>query len=85
VLTRSITGQLARGIPNRLIRLVEEAGLALPFPAQGWLLGPIRTEALRRGLGDLQSLWAGQSAPLARHDDIGDVFAELAAGFAPRG
>jgi nitronate monooxygenase len=85
VLTRSITGRLARGIPNRLIRLVEEAGLALPFPAQGWLLGPIRTEALRRGLGDLQSLWAGQSAPLARHDDIGDVFAELAAGFAPRG
>ncbi|HET8928653.1 MAG TPA: nitronate monooxygenase [Microbacterium sp.] len=83
VLTRAVTGRLARGIPNRLIRLVEEAGLALPFPAQGWLLGPVRTEALRRGIGDLQSLWAGQSAPLARHDDIGDVFAELAAGITP--
>lgn len=85
VLTRAITGRLARGIPNRLIRLVEEAGLSLPFPAQGWLLGPIRTEALRRGLGDLQSLWAGQAAPLARHDDLATVFAELAAGLTPRG
>ncbi|MFV0320554.1 MAG: NAD(P)H-dependent flavin oxidoreductase [Microbacterium sp.] len=82
VLTRAVTGRLARGIPNRLIRLVEEAGLTLPFPAQGWLLGPVRTEALRRGLGDLQSLWAGQSAPLAHHDDAASVFAELAAGVA---
>ena len=80
VLTRAITGRLARGIPNRLIRLLEEAGSALPFPAQSWLIGPIRAEALRRGIGDLQSLWAGQAAPLARHDDVDAVFAELAAG-----
>ena len=80
VLTRAVTGRLARGIPNRLVRLVEEAGEILPFPAQGWLLGPVRAEALRRGLGDLQSLWAGQGAPLARADDVDDVFAELAAG-----
>ncbi|WP_396657272.1 NAD(P)H-dependent flavin oxidoreductase [Microbacterium sp.] len=87
VLTRAVTGRLARGIPNRLVRLVEEARLALPFPAQGWLLGPVRGEALRRGLGDLQSLWAGQSAPLSRRDDVGAVFAELAAGVprAPEG
>lgn len=80
VLTRAVTGRLARGIPNRLIRLVEEAGAVLPFPAQGWLLGPVRGEALARGLGDLQSLWAGQAAPLARRDDARDVFQELVAG-----
>ena len=80
VLTRAVTGRLARGIPNRLIRQIEAAGAILPFPAQGWLLGPVRTEALRRGYGDLQSLWAGQSAGLARHDDAGEVFAELVAG-----
>ncbi|WP_457100938.1 NAD(P)H-dependent flavin oxidoreductase [Microbacterium sp. P5_E9] len=80
VLTRAVTGRLARGIPNRLIRQIEAAGAILPFPAQGWLLGPVRTEALRRGYGDLQSLWAGQSAGLARHDDAAEVFAELVAG-----
>lgn len=84
VLTRAVTGRLARGIPNRLIRLVEEAGELLPFPAQAWVLQPVRSEALRRGWGDLQSLWAGQSAPLARWDDAGDVFAELAAGLPAR-
>lgn len=80
VLTRAITGRLARGIPNRLVRLVEDAGVILPFPAQGWVLQPVRAEALRRGYGDLQSLWAGQGAPLARLDDATSVFAELAAG-----
>ncbi len=80
VLTRAVTGRLARGIPNRLVRLVEEAERILPFPAQGWVLQPVRAEALRRGYGDLQSLWAGQSAPLARLDDAHDVFAELAGG-----
>ncbi len=80
VLTRAVTGRLARGIPNRLVRLVEEAGVILPFPAQAWVLQPVRAEALRRGWGDLQSLWAGQSAPLARWDDASDVVAELAAG-----
>lgn len=80
ILTRAVTGRLARGIPNRLIRLVEEAGTTLPFPAQAWVLQPVRAEALRRGWGDLQSLWSGQSAPLARWDDAAEVFTELAAG-----
>lgn len=84
VLTRAVTGRLARGIPNRLVRLVEEAGEVLPFPAQAWVLQPVRTEALRRGWGDLQSLWAGQGAPLARLDDATEVFAELAEGLPER-
>jgi len=79
VLTRAATGRLARGIPNRLVETVE-AGTIAPFPAQSWVVGALRTEANRRGIGELQSLWAGQGAPLARFDDATELFAELAAG-----
>jgi nitronate monooxygenase len=79
VLTRAATGRLARGIRNRFIDTIE-AGTIAPFPAQSWVAGPVRAEANRRGIGDLQSLWAGQGAPLARFDDADALFAELAAG-----
>jgi len=78
-LTRAATGRLARGVPNRLFATVE-AGEIAPFPAQSWVVGALRAEANRRGLGDLQSLWAGQGAPLARHDDAAALLEELAAG-----
>lgn len=80
VLTRAVTGRLARGVPNRLVETVDAAGTIAPFPAQSWVVGALRAEANRLGLGDLQSLWAGQGAPLARLDDAREVFAELAAG-----
>lgn len=79
VLTRAATGRLARGIRNRLVETVE-AGTIAPFPAQSWVVGALRAEANRRGRGDLQSLWAGQSAALTRGDSAAAVFAELAAG-----
>lgn len=80
VLTRAMSGRLARGVPNRAIRTIEEAGAIAPFPAQNWLTGQFRAEAGLRGVADLQSLWAGQSAPLARLTDAHDVMAELSAG-----
>lgn len=80
VLTRAMTGRLARGIPNRAVREIEASGVIAPFPAQTWLTGLFRAEAARRGEGELLSLWAGQAAALAVHDDAADVFAELAAG-----
>jgi len=85
VLTRAMSGRLSRGIPNRAMRTIEAAAAAdpaaiAPFPAQNWLTGRFRAEAGRRGIGDLQSLWAGQAAGLATRDDAADVFAELAAG-----
>ena len=79
VLTRAATGRLARGIRNRLVETVE-AGTIAPFPAQSWVVGALRAEANRRGRGDLQSLWSGQSAALTRGDSAAAVFAELAAG-----
>jgi nitronate monooxygenase len=80
VLTRAMSGRLARGIPNRAVRRIEERAIIAPFPVQNWLTARFRTEAARRERGDLLSLWAGQAAPLARHDDATTLFAELIAG-----
>ena len=82
VLTRAMSGRLSRGIPNHAMRTIEQAGAIAPFPAQNWLTGQFRAEAGRRGLGEYQSLWAGQAAPLATRSDAADVFAELLAGVA---
>ena len=75
-----MSGRLARGIPNRAMREIETTGLIAPFPAQNWLTGVFRAEAAKQDRGDLVSLWAGQSSPLATHEDAADVFAELRAG-----
>ncbi|MEV4689341.1 NAD(P)H-dependent flavin oxidoreductase [Microbacterium sp. LWH3-1.2] len=80
VLTRAMSGRLARGIPNRAMREIETTGIIAPFPAQNWLTGQFRAEAGRRGDGDLVSLWAGQAAGLAPSDDAAEVFGELVAG-----
>ncbi|MDI3194207.1 nitronate monooxygenase [Pseudarthrobacter sp. AL07] len=94
VLTSTLSGRLARGIPNRIIAELSEANVAkaglseagiperriAPFPAQNWLTGRFRPEAAAQGNTDLMSLWAGQSAALIRHDSAADVLAELLAG-----
>jgi nitronate monooxygenase len=80
VLTRAMSGRLARGIPNRAMRHIETSGVIAPFPAQNWLTGVFRAAAGERGDEDLVSLWAGQSAALAVRDDADEVFTELAAG-----
>lgn len=80
VLTRAMSGRLARGIPNRAVRAIETSGVIAPFPAQNWLTGVFRAAAARKDDAELLSLWAGQAAALATHEDAADVFAELVAG-----
>lgn len=80
VLTRAMSGRLARGAANRVIHEIEQGGVIAPFPVQNWMTGKFRAEAIRQGRADLQSLWMGQSAPLAVHDEVRDAFEELAAG-----
>ncbi|WP_232499439.1 NAD(P)H-dependent flavin oxidoreductase [Agromyces humatus] len=80
VLTRAMSGRLARGAANRAVTEIEGGGVIAPFPVQNWMTGKFRAEAIRRGRADLQSLWMGQSAPLAVHDDAHEVFEELVAG-----
>ena len=80
VLTRAMSGRLSRGARNRAVTEIEDAGAIAPFPAQNWLTGRFRAVAGQRDLGELQSLWLGQSAPLARGGTAAEVIAELAAG-----
>lgn len=80
VLTRAMSGRLARGARNRTVRAIEASGTIAPFPMQNWLTGRFRASAGEQNLGELQSLWLGQGAPLARRDTAAEVFAELVAG-----
>ena len=84
VLTRALSGRLARGIPNRAVRTIEQGDRVATFPTQNWLTGQFRAEAARRDFADLQSLWMGQASPLARFDEAQALYEELAAGFARR-
>lgn len=80
VLTRAMSGRLARGARNRAVRAIEASGTIAPFPMQNWLTGRFRTAAGQQNLGELQGLWMGQAAPLARYETADDVFTELRAG-----
>lgn len=79
VLTRTLSGRLARGIPNRIIGELSNAARTAPFPVQNWLTGRFRPQAAAQGNTELMSLWAGQAASLIRHDTAADVLAELLA------
>ncbi|GAB3632704.1 nitronate monooxygenase [Microbacterium shaanxiense] len=85
VLTRAMSGRLARGARNRAVRAIEASGTIAPFPMQNWLTGKFRAAAGQQNLGELQSLWLGQAAPLARFDDAVEVFEELISGLPARG
>jgi nitronate monooxygenase len=80
VLTRAMSGRLARGARNRAVRAIEASGTIAPFPMQNWLTGRFRAAAGEQNLGELQSLWMGQGAPLARYSTAAEAFAELVAG-----
>lgn len=80
MLTRAMSGRLARGARNRVVAEIEATGSIAPFPAQNWITGRFRTAAGQQNNGELQSLWMGQSASLARYETAAEAFAELAAG-----
>ena len=80
VLTRAMSGRLARGLPNHAVRAIESSGAGASFPLQNILTGVFRRAASEAGRPELLSLWMGQSAGLSRSDRAVEVFAELAAG-----
>lgn len=85
VLTRAMSGRLARGIPNRALREIEAADAIAPFPAQNWLTGVFRRAAGAQDDAELLSLWGGQAAGLSRAHTAAEVFSELAAGLPKTG
>lgn len=76
VLTRALSGRLARGIPNRITRELEHVA---PFPVQNWLTSRFRPTAAERGNIELMSLWAGQASPLITERDATALVARLVA------
>ncbi|MCD2498247.1 NAD(P)H-dependent flavin oxidoreductase [Microbacterium nymphoidis] len=84
VLTRAMSGRLARGVRNVAVSAIETGESIAPFPAQNWLTGRFRSRAAELDRGELLSLWAGQGAALLASSSpapsAADVFAELAAG-----
>ena len=65
-LTKGFTGRLARGIHNRLLEELNQAGTPiLPYPLQRRLVRNLAIPAEAAGLSDLLPLWAGQSASLS--------------------
>jgi nitronate monooxygenase len=74
VLTRALSGRLARGIPNRITREILEPA---PFPVQNWLTGQFRPTAADRGDSDLLALWAGQAAHLVTETDAAALLRAL--------
>jgi nitronate monooxygenase len=77
-LSRAFTGRFARGVYNRFASemRVHEAELAR-YPAQSWIVRPLREAALAQGRTDLVAMWAGQAAPLIRHRKAEALFTSL--------
>lgn len=67
-LTRAFSGRYARGIKNRFLVEMQAHEASLPsFPYQNLLTQPMRQAAAKTHNAELQSLWAGQNAPLVKH------------------
>lgn len=80
VLTRTYSGRLARGIPNRLIEaLTPYADKLPPFPIEVWFTSPLRRAAAAQGRTDFLALYAGQGAPLLKHRTVASLMNDLAA------
>ncbi|HEX7435687.1 MAG TPA: nitronate monooxygenase [Caldimonas sp.] len=78
-LTNLVTGRLARGIVNRLMReLGPISSLAPQFPLASAALAPLRAEAERLGRGDFSPLWAGQNASACKPIAAADLTRRLA-------
>lgn len=72
VLTRGLSGRLARGIANRVTEMFEKVKPA-PYPLQRVLTTPMRAEAGKAGDASRMQLWAGQGAAMARAEPAGEV------------
>ena len=70
-LTKVFSGKYARGITNKFIlEMKEHEKEILDFPIQNSLTQPIRKAAATQNNKDYMSLWAGQSASLAKKETV---------------
>jgi nitronate monooxygenase len=80
VLTRTLTGRLARTFPNRWTEELEARLAELPpFPIQSWFFAKLRAAAIAQGRTELTSLYASQAAPNLRHRTVQTLMEALVA------
>lgn len=80
VLTRTLSGRLARGVPNRLVEaLAADADRLPPFPVTNWFSAHLRRAAATQGRTDFMALYGSQAAPLLKHRDVASLMADLTA------
>lgn len=78
VLTRTYSGRLARGIPNRLIEaLTPVADKLPPFPIEVWFTSPLRRACAAQGGTDFLALYSGQGAPVLKHRTVAALMDSL--------
>lgn len=79
-LTRAFSGRLARGLPNRAMRLLGRFEEKVPaYPVQNALTQPFRSVAAKREDADYLSLWAGKGVARIRQLAAEELIAVLAA------
>ena len=77
-LTNLVTGGVARGIVNRLMRELGPISATAPaFPLANAALAPLRSAAETKGSSDFSPLWAGQNASGCRAVSAGRITREL--------
>lgn len=80
VLTRAVSGRMARYIHNRLTESCARwPDPALPYPLQMSLTRPLAKTSAERGSADFATMAAGQIAGLSRHHSAADLMASLVA------
>lgn len=84
--TNVLTGRLARGIVNRVMRDfgAVDAGVP-PFPLASAALAPLRARAEAAGSGDFSPLWAGQAAALGSLTSAAELTRALGSGWERHG
>lgn len=82
-ITRVFSGRPARGLRNRFMAEMRDLEARVPaYPLTNASTRAMRQAAALEGHAELLSLWAGQSAPLARSCSVAELMAELKAGLA---
>jgi len=76
-LTTAITGRMARGIENRLMRDLRDVAV-LPYPVMHTLTADLRRRAAERDNPELMSLWCGQGIRLGTELPAADLVRRLA-------
>jgi len=76
-LTTAITGRMARGIENRLMRDLRDVAIP-PYPVMHTLTADLRRAAAQRGDPELMSLWCGQGIRLATELPAGELVRRVA-------